>query len=88
MLPMITMQAGCVSACLLLLIPAGLLNALAAAPSGQAEERASPPVDYLRQVAPILKKNCYPCHGARVQTNGLRLDSRQHALRGGDSEGP
>ena len=88
MLPMITKQAGCVSDCLLLLIPAELLNALAAAPIGQAEERASPPVDYLRQVAPILKKNCYPCHGARVQTNGLRLDSRQHALRGGDSGRP
>ena len=85
---MITMQAGCVSVCLLLLIQAGLLNALAAAPIGQAEESASSRVDYLSQVAPILKKNCYPCHGARVQTNGLRLDSRQHALRGGDSGRP
>ena len=85
---MITMQAGCVRVCLLLLIQAGLLNALAAAPIGQAEESASSRVDYLSQVAPILKKNCYPCHGARVQTNGLRLDSRQHALRGGDSGRP
>ncbi len=85
---MITLHLGCVRNCLLLLIQAGLLNALAAKPIGQAEESASSPVDYLSQVAPILKKNCYPCHSSQVQTNGLRLDSRQHALRGGDSGKP
>ncbi len=88
MLPMITLQASWVSTCLFLLIQPGLLNALPTTPIGQAKESPSSQVDYLSQVAPILKKNCYPCHGARVQTNGLRLDSRQHALRGGDSGKP
>ncbi len=88
MLTMITMWSGRFGTCFLLLIQPGLLNFLAAMPIGQAEESASSPVDYGRQVAPILKKNCYPCHGAQVQTNGLRLDSRQYVLRGGDSGRP
>ena len=81
----ISIRTVCVSRCLLLLIQAGLLNTLSAAPIGEPEALVGSRVDYLRDVTPILKKNCYHCHGAQLQTNGLRLDSRQHALRGGDS---
>src|SRR5688500_5039787 len=41
-------------------------------------------VDYMTHVKPILKKNCYECHGNEKQQAGLRLDLRQNALRGGD----
>ncbi len=84
----IAIRAGFVATCLLLLIQQGLPKTLAAAPIGQAGASVGSRVDYLRDVTPILKKNCYHCHGAQVQTKGLRLDSREHTLRGGDSGRP
>lgn len=41
-------------------------------------------VDYARDVKPILKARCYPCHGALKQEAGLRLDSASLMLKGGD----
>ena len=42
-----------------------------------------PKVDYLKDIQPILEKNCFSCHGASVQMSGLRLDSREGFLAGG-----
>jgi mono/diheme cytochrome c family protein len=53
---------------------------LLAGPVGAAE-----PVDYLRDVKPILTKNCYACHGAEKQRSGLRLDTAASLLRGGNA---
>ncbi len=39
--------------------------------------------DFEKSVEPILRKNCYGCHGAAMQQSGLRLDSREDAYRGG-----
>ncbi|HEY3740020.1 MAG TPA: c-type cytochrome domain-containing protein, partial [Bryobacteraceae bacterium] len=36
----------------------------------------------------ILKTRCLPCHGAKAQMHGLRLDRRADALRGGESGVP
>ncbi len=44
-------------------------------------------VDYLRDVKPILAKNCYACHGAKVQQRELRLDTATRILKG-SSRGP
>jgi len=41
------------------------------------------PVDYLRQVKPVLAEHCYRCHGASQQKGGLRLDTAALALEGG-----
>ena len=35
------------------------------------------------RVRPVLAKNCYACHGAKKQFNGLRVDSREALLQGG-----
>ncbi|MBI3664844.1 MAG: PSD1 domain-containing protein [Acidobacteria bacterium] len=43
------------------------------------------PVDFARDVAPIFQKNCYGCHGPAQQMNGLRLDQKEAALKGGNS---
>ncbi len=43
------------------------------------------PVDYLREVKPVLAENCYRCHGASQQKAGLRLDTAAFALQGGES---
>jgi cytochrome c553 len=42
------------------------------------------PVDYLRDVKPLLATHCYKCHGATQQKNGLRLDTAAAALKGGE----
>ena len=36
------------------------------------------------QVQAILKVSCFSCHGTEEQESGLRLDSRQRAIEGGD----
>jgi len=46
---------------------------------------AAEPVDYLRDVKPILAKSCYACHGAEKQRSGLRLDTAAALLRGGNA---
>jgi mono/diheme cytochrome c family protein len=46
---------------------------------------ANGPVDFAKSIQPIFANNCYKCHGAEKQKNGLRLDIKQAALEGGDS---
>jgi hypothetical protein len=48
---------------------------------------AAEPVDYVRQIKPILAQNCYACHGAHKQRSGLRLDTAA-AIRTGGASGP
>jgi len=38
-----------------------------------------------KKIRPILHSTCLPCHGADKTKGGLRLDSRDALLRGGDS---
>src|SRR5438270_4544092 len=47
--------------------------------------RAAEPVDYVRDVKPVLKANCFACHGALKQEAGLRLDAATLIRKGGDS---
>src|SRR5580700_6563532 len=46
---------------------------------------AAEPVDYLRDVKPLLLKNCVGCHGPDKQRGSLRLDTAAAALKGGDT---
>jgi hypothetical protein len=48
---------------------------------------AGEPIDYARDVKPILAKHCYHCHGPEKQRAGLRLDTGQ-AARWSSEEGP
>ncbi len=41
--------------------------------------------NFHQNVMPILRESCYRCHGEK-EKGGLRLDSLESALRGGDSE--
>src|SRR5436190_19359010 len=38
-----------------------------------------------RKVRPVLAGTCVKCHGAKKASGGLRLDSREAMLKGGDS---
>lgn len=40
-------------------------------------------IDFLLDIQPIFKSACYSCHGPEKQSNSLRLDNKQNALRGG-----
>ena len=42
------------------------------------------PVDYLRDVKPILERSCAHCHGTETEESGLRLDTLGWALSGGN----
>ena len=58
-----------------------------AAESGQTPlpPPATSQVDYARDIKPLFESRCYVCHGAGQQVNGLRLDRKEDALRGGFS---
>ena len=62
-------------------LPALLLGLLATCPP----RLEADPVDYLRDVKPILAKHCASCHGAAKPKGGLRLDTAAAALEGGDN---
>ncbi len=63
----------------LLVIAALTASALGATFSAQAPDT----VDFVRDVQPIFRQNCYGCHGPTQQSNNLRLDRRRDAMRGG-----
>ena len=42
------------------------------------------PVEFVRDIAPILEKNCIECHGQMQQKGGLRLDLKLTAMAGSD----
>src|SRR5690349_8922278 len=44
---------------------------------------AAEPVDFKRDIQPLLSKHCYECHGPGKQEAGLRLDRRDPAFKGG-----
>lgn len=58
-----------------------ILCAIAAVPLAAAPQE----VDFSRSIEPVLHKKCYGCHGAVQQMNGLRLDDKEAALKGGYS---
>ncbi len=38
-----------------------------------------------KRIRPVLHDNCVECHGAEKQKGGLRMDSREALMKGGDS---
>ena len=39
------------------------------------------PIDFQRDIRPILSNNCFKCHGPALQESGIRLDSRESAMK-------
>ncbi len=42
-------------------------------------------VSFVGDIRPLLESRCQMCHGPQLQSSGLRLDRREHALKGGYS---
>jgi len=57
---------------------------------GIAAASAGPPVDFQREVLPIISEHCAQCHGVDEgeRQSSLRLDERASAVTGGDSGTP
>ena len=68
----------------LLLIPATAATAAAAA-LPVADVRRDTPVDFGKELYPILKRNCLACHNTTKAKAGLNLESPAAILEGGDS---
>ena len=75
----------------------GLLNSIAvaqhtkspaetSASDAQLSATHSESVDFLREIRPILRDNCFECHAETTEEGGLNLGVKTKALRGGDSE--
>ena len=43
------------------------------------------PVEFTRDIQPILQANCYECHGPDKTRGHLRLDARAAAMKGGET---
>ena len=68
------------------IVVVGMAGALASAWAPTASPPAAPP-DFARDVQPILAVSCVRCHRAARAEGGLRLDTREGLLEGGDSGG-
>jgi mono/diheme cytochrome c family protein len=49
---------------------------------------AAAPVDFAREIQPLLASRCYDCHGPASAKGGLRLNEATHARKGGESGEP
>ena len=56
------------------------------APYSRAGDKPDAKIEFFeRKVRPILVEHCHKCHGPKKSESGLRLDSRDAMLQGGDS---
>src|SRR5216110_2869390 len=46
---------------------------------------ATQPINFTKDVKPILEASCVKCHGRGRAKGGFRLDTRETLLEGGDS---
>lgn len=58
---------------------------VAAAADDPAEQSQQAGQFFEAKVRPLLAENCYRCHAGRQRKGGLRLDSREGMLQGGES---
>lgn len=61
-------------------LPAAALATMMAALSGPTSAQAPAAVDFARDVQPLLRANCYSCHGETLQSGNFRLDRRRDSM--------
>jgi mono/diheme cytochrome c family protein len=59
----------------------------AEAEAGQLPPAATRPVNFAKDIEPILAGHCHSCHGPKKQESALRLSVKADALQGGDDYG-
>ena len=74
-----------VAACLLMLAPLPTNSStVSRAADAAIDAPAGDGIDFEQDVLPILRARCVECHGPDAEESGLRVDSRQALLAGGD----
>src|SRR5437867_888450 len=58
----------------------GLGLTLGAWAVGASSAQAPAKVDFARDVQPLLRANCFSCHGTTLQSGGFRLDRRRDSM--------
>ncbi len=62
------------------------LFALCSSPSARASDPTPEQIEFFeKKVRPVLVEHCYSCHAEKKDKGGLRLDTRDATLKGGDS---
>jgi len=56
-----------------------------AAPQPTASQASGNTVDFIGQIAPILKEHCIKCHNPAKKKGKLLLDTRENAMKGGEN---
>jgi len=64
--------------------PSMVVAAAALDPARLPPAAATDRVDFARDIKPLFESACVKCHGPEKSKNGFRLDTRAHALAGGD----
>jgi mono/diheme cytochrome c family protein len=59
------------------------LSLVLALPAATRAIAAADPVDYKKEIKPVLQERCYACHGALAQKSKLRVDSGANMLKRG-----
>ncbi|MEI9893299.1 MAG: c-type cytochrome domain-containing protein [Chthoniobacter sp.] len=49
---------------------------------------ATRPVDFMKDIQPIMESRCLKCHGPEKQKGGWRVDLKDAAMTGGDEHAP
>ena len=68
-----------------ILLSLSIVTMIANSTDLHAADTANPPVDYLKDIKPLLTAKCVACHGGLRQKGNLRLDTAKFAFKGGDS---
>jgi len=61
-------------------LPAAALATMVTALSRPTSAQAPAAVDFARDVQPLLRANCYGCHGEALQNGNFRLDRRRDSM--------
>src|SRR2546426_1041445 len=46
---------------------------------------AARPIDFTKDIQPLLERSCLKCHGPEKAKGKLLLDTREHTLQGGEN---
>jgi mono/diheme cytochrome c family protein len=56
-----------------------------ASTAGELPPPATRPVEFAKDLQPLFAERCFDCHGEKKEESGLRTDSREALLKGGDN---
>ena len=71
--------------CVALISPSSVHADEAAATIAIADLKRDTPVDFAKEIQPLLAKHCVACHNTATHEGGLNLESPASMLKGGES---